>query len=190
MGANGKLLCTMRVISGIHKGFRFPEKNMPHARPTTDRSKEALFNILDQSYYFEDLQVLDLYSGLGSISVEFCSRGTTQITAVESHRKSIDYIQSLISKLNLPLILKQDKVLKYLAKDTQQYDIIFADPPYNENAEIHTLVDTIATGNFLKKGGIFILEHQAMVMLDQTFITETREYGQSTFSFFNFDEEE
>jgi 16S rRNA (guanine966-N2)-methyltransferase len=85
---------------------------------------------------------------------------------------------------------EQEKVLSYLAKDENQYDIIFADPPYNDNAEIHALVETISTGNYLRKGGLFILEHQAMTMVDPTFITDKREYGQSTFSFFNFDEEE
>ena len=180
----------MRIISGLHKGFRFPEKNMPHARPTTDRAKEALFNILDQTYYFEDIKVLDLYSGLGSIALEFCSRGTTDITAVDFNRKSISYIKELVAKLEMSLQLEQEKVLSYLAKDENQYDIIFADPPYNDNAEIHALVETISTGNYLRKGGLFILEHQAMTMVDPSFITDKREYGKSTFSFFNFDEEE
>jgi 16S rRNA (guanine966-N2)-methyltransferase len=180
----------MRIVSGLHKGFRFPEKNMPHARPTTDRAKEALFNILDQTYYFEDIKVLDLYSGLGSIALEFCSRGTTDITAVDFNRKSIAYIKELVAKLEMSLQLEQEKVLSYLAKDENQYDIIFADPPYNDNAEIHALVETISTGNYLRKGGLFILEHQAMTMVDPSFITDKREYGQSTFSFFNFDEEE
>jgi len=180
----------MRIISGLHKGFRFPEKNMPHARPTTDRAKEALFNILDQTYYFEDIKVLDLYSGLGSVALEFCSRGTTDITAVDFNRKSIAYINELVAKLEMSLQLEQEKVLSYLAKDENQYDIIFADPPYNDNAEIHALVETISTGNYLRKGGLFILEHQAMTMVDPTFITDKREYCQSTFSFFNFDEEE
>jgi 16S rRNA (guanine966-N2)-methyltransferase len=180
----------MRVISGLHKGFRFPEKNMPHARPTTDRAKEALFNILDQSYYFEDIQVLDLYSGLGSIAVEFCSRGCTQVTAIDYHRKSIEYIKQLIDKLNLPLSLHQAKVLPYLKKCSEQYDIIFADPPYNDNTEIHALIECITDFNLLKRGGIFILEHQAMTAVKSDFLVDRRDYGQSTFSFFNFDEEE
>ena len=110
----------MRIVSGLHKGFRFPEKNMPHARPTTDRAKEALFNILDQTYYFEDIKVLDLYSGLGSIALEFCSRGTTDITAVDFNRKSISYIKELVAKLEMSLQLEQEKVLSYLAKDENQ----------------------------------------------------------------------
>jgi 16S rRNA G966 N2-methylase RsmD len=112
----------------------------------------------------------------------------TAFTAVDFNRKSIIYITELSEKLQLPLELKQEKVLKYLANDIGQYDIIFADPPYSDNAEIQSLVHTVTTGDFLKKDGIFILEHQAMTQIDATFISEKREYGQSTFSFFKFED--
>lgn len=177
----------MRIISGEHKGFRFPTRNMPHARPTTDRAKEALFNILDQTYYYEDCKVLDLYAGLGSISLEFCSRGCLDVTSVDFNRKSIGYILELIKKLNLKLVLKQLKVLKFLEKDKEQYDIIFADPPYSATPEIHKLIESIASKNKLKEGGVFILEHETMTDFQHPNITEKRNYGQSTFSFFNFD---
>ncbi|PCJ64135.1 MAG: 16S rRNA (guanine(966)-N(2))-methyltransferase RsmD [Bacteroidetes bacterium] len=178
----------MRIISGIHKGFRFPEKNMPHARPTTDRAKEALFNILDQFYYFEDISVLDLYSGLGSIALEFASRGTTELTAVEVNRKSIHYISEVAAKLNIKIEIKSSKVLKFLKNQTNKYDIIFADPPYKEAAEIAELVETMTEGDFLNEGGVFIIEHQSMTPISSPNIYETRNYGQSTFSFFKFEE--
>ena len=180
----------MRIISGIHKGFRFPQKNMPHARPTTDRAKESLFNILDQKYYFEDIQVLDLYSGLGSMAFEFCSRGTTEITAVEWNAKSIGYIKEIIIKLGVKMVLKQNKVLKYLKKSEDSYDIIFADPPYNAVQEIKELIDLLASGQYLKPGGVFILEHQTMAAIQHPAIIEKREYGQSTFSFFKFEDKQ
>mgnify|MGYP001605136089 FL=1 len=176
----------MRIISGIHKGFRFPARNMPHARPTTDRAKEALFNILDQSYYFEEVAVLDLYSGMGSMALEFCSRGCTSITTVDFNKKSVSYIIELVNKLKLSLNVKQAKVLKFLEKETGQYDIIFADPPYNANAEIHELIKRISDGNYLKPGGVFILEHQTMTQVSHPLLVDSRNYGQSTFSFFNF----
>jgi 16S rRNA (guanine966-N2)-methyltransferase len=89
----------MRIVSGEHKGFRFPQRNMPHARPTTDRAKEALFNILDQRYHYDELKVLDLYGGLGSIALEFCSRGVQNVTAVDASRKSVVYIKEVAEKL-------------------------------------------------------------------------------------------
>lgn len=178
----------MRIISGVHRGFRFPQKNMPHARPTTDRAKESLFNILDQKYYFEDIKVLDLYSGLGSMAFEFCSRGTSDITAVEWNPKSIGYIKEVIDKLQVRLDLKQNKVLKFLDKTDEAYDIIFADPPYNAAAEIKELIEVIANGKYLKPDGVFILEHQTMSTIQHPAIVDKREYGQSTFSFFKFAE--
>ncbi|MGB1038270.1 MAG: RsmD family RNA methyltransferase [Bacteroidia bacterium] len=176
----------MRIISGNHKGFRFPTKSMPHARPTTDRAKESLFNILNQSYFFEECKVLDLYSGLGSMAFEFCSRGCPEVTTVEFNRKSIGYLLDIVKKLEVNLVVKQSKVLKYLARNDEQYDIIFADPPYNANPEIHALIKKMEEGDYLREGGVFILEHQTMTQIKHPAIVETREYGQSTFSFFKF----
>lgn len=175
----------MRIISGRHKGLRFPSRNMPHARPTTDRAKEALFNILNQTYYFEDSKVLDLYSGLGSMALEFCSRGA-EVTTVEFNRKSISYIIDFSKKIGTELNIKQAKVLSYLGKESKKYDIIFADPPYNATVEIQKLIEVISQGEFLKPGGVFILEHQSMNQIKHSAIFETRDYGQSSFSFFNF----
>ena len=178
----------MRIISGEYKGFKFPEKNMPHARPTTDRAKEALFNVLDQRYYFEDMKVLDLYSGLGSIALEFCSRGVTDITAVDLNRKSVVYINEIVDKLNAPLKVRQAKCVSYLNQSEDKYTIIFADPPYNEKQEIDALIESMSTGDYLLPNGLFILEHKSMTQVAHPAIVETREYGQSTFSFFNFED--
>jgi len=178
----------MRIISGEYKGFRFPQKNMPHARPTTDRAKEALFNVLDQRYYFQDLKVLDLYSGLGSMALEFCSRGVKDITAVDLNRKSITYIKEVVDKLNAPLKVRQAKCVSFLKQTEEKYTIIFADPPYNQKQEIDALIDAVSNGDCLLPNGLFILEHQSMAQVSHPAIVETREYGQSTFSFFNFED--
>ena len=162
---------------------------MPHARPTTDRAKEALFNILDQTYYFEDINVLDLYAGLGSISLEFASRGSQDITSIEYSRKSIYYISEIAKKLDLSIDLKNLKVQKYLKNTDKSFDIIFADPPYKDASEISELIEIISAGSFLNTGGLFILEHQSMSPITHPNIYETRNYGQSTFSFFKFDED-
>ena len=177
----------MRIISGTHKGFRFPQRNMPHARPTTDRAKEALFNILDQRFYYEDIQVLDLYSGLGSVSLEFCSRGAKQVTAIDFNRKSIAYIKDIAEKLRIDnLSIRQSKVSTYLKNNSEKFDVIFADPPYNATQEIQELIQIISQGDFLTSDGIFILEHQTMTQINHAALVESRNYGQSTFSFFKF----
>ena len=177
----------MRIISGTHKGFRFPQRNMPHARPTTDRAKEALFNILDQRFYYEDIQVLDLYSGLGSVALEFCSRGAKQVTAIDFNRKSIAYIKDIAEKLRIDnLSIRQSKVSTYLKNNSEKFDVIFADPPYNATQEIQELIQIISQGDFLTSDGIFILEHQTMTQINHDALVESRNYGQSTFSFFKF----
>lgn len=177
----------MRIISGTHKGFRFPQRNMPHARPTTDRAKEALFNILDQRYFYEDIRVLDLYSGMGSVALEFCSRGAKEVTAVDFNRKSIVYINDVAEKLVTDnLSIRQSKVSPYLKNTSEKFDVIFADPPYNANREIQELIQIISQGDFLTSDGIFILEHQTMTQIDHPARVESRNYGQSTFSFFKF----
>ncbi len=176
----------MRIVSGRHKGFRFPQKAMPHARPTTDRAKEALFNILEQRYHYNELKVLDLYGGMGSIALEFCSRGVQDVTSVDFNRKSVMYIKEIAKKLDTPLNVVASKVLPFLKKSDEKYDIIFADPPYNMGKEIGMLIDLLDEKRPFTDGGIFILEHQSMSQITHPAITETREYGQSTFSFFNF----
>lgn len=176
----------MRIISGEHKGYRFPKRAMPHARPTTDRAKEALFNILDQRYHYDELTVLDLYGGMGSIALEFCSRGVPAVTSVDFNRKSVTYIKDIATKLDMPLTMVGSKVLPFLKKTEEKFDIIFADPPYNMGIEIEQLIQILNEKKPLKSNGVFILEHQSMTQIAHPAITETRNYGQSTFSFFNF----
>lgn len=177
----------MRIISGFHKGFRFPERNMPHARPTTDRAKEALFNILDQRFYFNEIAVLDLYTGLGGIALEFASRGCEDITTIDFNNKSVNYVKQIATKLKLPIQIRQEKVLSFLKKNAKTYDIIFADPPYQAANEINELLQTMQSGSYLNPNGIFILEHVSSFPMKHLGIIDQRKYGQSTFSFFTFD---
>jgi len=178
----------MRIISGIHKGYKFPERNMPHARPTTDRAKEALFNILEQRFYLDDIAVLDLYTGLGSIALEFASRGCEDITSVDFNSKSVSYVLEIATKLELPVKVKQAKVLKFLSQNTAQFDIVFADPPYQAGKEIQELINFIENNKVIKSGGLFILEHVSSLPIHNKALVEQRKYGQSTFSFFTFDQ--
>ncbi|MDD2618688.1 MAG: RsmD family RNA methyltransferase, partial [Bacteroidales bacterium] len=104
----------MRIISGTYKGRRFDLPRTLKARPTTDFAKEALFNILDNRLNYEELVVLDLFSGTGSIGLEFVSRGAITVTCVEQYAPHIKFIRKLIEKLGL------DK-LKLIQGDVYQY---------------------------------------------------------------------
>lgn len=152
----------MRIISGTHKGRRFQVGSKFKARPTTDFAKETLFNVLQNLYDFENLAVLDLFGGTGSISYEFASRGASPILTLEKNSKHYEYIHQDIINLGFETAIKTIKadVFSYLPKLNQQFDIIFADPPFALEAAAK-LPDLIFELNLLKKNALFILEHAA-----------------------------
>ena len=119
----------MRIISGKYKGKRIvAPKNLP-VRPTTDMAKEALFNILNNTYYFDSISVLDLFSGIGSISLEFASRGTTDLTAVDMHTGCTRFLEKVSGELELPIRVLKADAFSFLSKTNRKFDVIFADPP-------------------------------------------------------------
>ena len=151
----------MRIISGLYKGRKIvAPKNLP-VRPTTDMSKEALFNILNNQYYFDDISVLDLFSGTGNISYEFASRGTENITAVDSHYDCIKFISQTAESFEMLLQTIKSDVFKFLETNKNKYDIIFAAPPYDFDKEtfskIFTLDAFILFRDFLQVLGNFSL---------------------------------
>ena len=119
----------MRIISGSHKGRRvIAPKKLP-VRPTTDRSKEGLFNILQHRLNFESLHVLDLFSGTGNISYEFASRGIANITAVDQNRHCVNFIKKTATDIGLTINSLQSDSITFLKKKVSHYDLIFGDPP-------------------------------------------------------------
>jgi len=163
---------------------------MPHprgftARPTTDFAKESLFNILFNYFDFEGKEVLDLFSGTGGISYEFASRGCHKVTSIENDFKHYNYIRSVIAKFKMDEItpLKMD-VFKYLEECRSQYNIIFADPPYNLE-DIERIPDLIFEKTLLKAQGMFVLEHPKTLDFSShpKFILH-KHYGSVNFSFF------
>ncbi|WP_158993315.1 RsmD family RNA methyltransferase [Mucilaginibacter sp. L196] len=175
----------MRIIGGILKGLRLnPPTNLP-VRPTTDLAKEALFNILLNKIEFEDIKVLDLFSGTGNISLEFASRGASEVVSVDRSVQCIHYLNDTSRQHKLTQIktFKAD-VLKYLQIETEQYDVIFADPPYDLN-QIPEIPKIIFEKNLLLSGGLLIVEHQSLQNLsNHPAFVEQRKYGHSSFSFF------
>ncbi len=177
----------MRIISGTYKGRRLTApKNLP-VRPTTDFAKEALFNIFRVRYYFEEITVLDLFSGTGNISFEFASRGVPNITSVDAHYGCIQYINKVSEEFSFPITAIKSEVNKYLQNASGKYDIIFADPPYEFTAEIlRNLIEDIFGNSLLEPEGIFIIEHAKQNDLSSfPHFVEARKYGSSVFSFFN-----
>ena len=176
----------MRVISGSLKGRRFsPPKNFK-ARPTTDFAKENLFNVLNNHYTIENLKVLDLFGGTGSISLEFASRGAKEVTCVELNYNHFKYILKNTEELGMKPVIKVIKgdAFKFIERSAETYDMIFADPPYDlKNSE--TIPDLIIKNKLLKSDGLLIFEHSGTVDFKShpNFI-ENRANGKVIFTFF------
>ena len=113
----------MRIISGSHKGRRIIAPKKLPVRPTSDRSKEAIFNILQHQYDLESTVALDLFSGTGNISYEFGSRGAKNITAVDQNRMCVDFIRKTSKILELNIQVIQMKVIKYLSTKSTSFDL-------------------------------------------------------------------
>jgi 16S rRNA (guanine(966)-N(2))-methyltransferase RsmD len=175
----------MRIIGGRLKGLRLnPPNNLP-VRPTTDLAKEALFNILLNQIEFENIEVLDLFSGTGNISLEFASRYAEKVTSVDRSIHCINYLKDTARQHGLENIKSYEAdVFKYLEVEDVRYDLIFADPPYDLN-QIPEIPKIIFDKNLLKPDGLLIIEHQSMQNLSQhPKFVEQRKYGHSSFSFF------
>ncbi len=175
----------MRIVGGEYKGRLFNPGKSFKARPTTDMAKESLFNILQNQVDFESIKVLDLFSGTGSISFEFASRGCTDITSVEVNFQHHRFIKEVIQKLGEKSIKAiKANAFQYCTKTDQSFDLIFADPPYDHKqfAEVPGLV---LNGTLLKSGGLFILEHSKNYDFSALpGFTGVRNYGSVHFSFF------
>ena len=176
----------MRIISGTHKGRKLlPPKKLP-VRPTTDMAKESLFNILNNQYYFDDISVLDLFAGTGNISYEFASRGTENITCIDEHYGCVKFINETAKTFNMPIEAIKSDVFQFLENTNAQWDIIFADPPYNFTEEAFANIPKLVFNNkLLKEGGLLIVEHSKYTsLLNVEQYSHSKSYGGSVFSFF------
>ena len=175
----------MRIIGGKLKGKVILPPAGYKARPTTDFAKEGLFNILDNEYEFEDLQVLDLFGGTGSIAFEFASRGAARVYSVEMARENASFIKTEAARLGLTNVtMVRNNVFDFLPICREKFDIIFADPPYALEA-LETLPDQIFSYDLLHPGCYFILEHgDEHSFTDHPHFKKERHYGRVHFSFF------
>lgn len=178
----------MRIISGKYKSRRFQLPTKFTARPTTDFARESLFNILNNRFEWENCDALDLFSGTGSIAIEFVSRGCKHVVSVESSVKNHAFIQKVKEILDAKelLTVKAD-VFSFIKSCNQKFDIIFADPPYDLK-DLSKIPAKIFDHGLLKPNGVFILEHSKNnSFTDHPSFKEERKYGNVHFSFFSND---
>lgn len=176
----------MRIVTGLYRGRHFDIPRTFKARPTTDCAKENIFNVLRGYIDFNEAQALDLFSGTGSISLELLSRGCHNVISVEIDRDHAAFIRQCIQKIGATPshTLIQGDAFKFLKTCKQQFDIVFADPPYALE-ELPTLPDIVIEQGLLKTDGIFILEHgRKHSFVDHPAFIDHRAYGSVNFSLF------
>ncbi len=179
----------MRIIGGKLKGRRFtPPADIP-ARPTTDFAKEGLFNALNNVWDFTAIRFLDLFAGTGNLSYEFGSRGCPAIIAIEQDTRLAKYIRENATAFQLPIVVIQTDVFRFLEQAREPFELIFAGPPY-PLPELASIPDKVLGAGILAPGGWFIQEHNP----SHNFTSHPRfyrqlKYGTTIFSIFEQPEE-
>lgn len=183
----------MRVISGVARGTKLNTIDELTTRPTLDRVKEAIFNIVQNQ--IEDAIILDLFSGSGAIGIEFLSRGCKKAYLCDLSKKAVNIIKQNLEKTRLnenAVVYNTDykKCLKQLSEDKVKFDIIYIDPPYKENIAVNA-VECILSLGLLKEKGLIIIETdekdrdiQGLEKLDIQ-IKDCRKYGRANLIFLN-----
>ena len=182
----------MRIISGKAKGTKLYTLEGTNTRPTLDRVKESIFNIIQND--IEDAEILDLFAGSGAIGLEFLSRGARNAVLCDKSKDAIEIIKRNVQKthmeektqiLNLDFETCLDKV------KNRQFDIIYIDPPYVTKYILKSIEKIIAQGN-LKKEGIMILETDdeqrilREIESEEVRIVDKRKYGRATIIFLKY----
>lgn len=181
----------MRIIGGRLRGKMILPPNGYKARPTTDFAKEGLFNVLNNEYEMDGLQVLDLFGGTGSISYEFISRGASKVYCVEMLPLHANFIKAQAAKFGMDnLVVVRHNVFEFLDICREKFDIIFADPPYALE-DLATLPDKVFSKNILHPGAYFILEHpEDHNFENHPYFVKEKRYGNVHFSFFEMPSEQ
>lgn len=176
----------MRIVSGIFKGRIFdPPKNLK-ARPTTDFAKENLFNVLNFKLDWEDIEAIDFFAGTGSISYELISRGCKKVVAIEKNAMHAKFIKEVAKELKITnLTIFNTDFYVAVNKFSEQYNFVFADPPYDLQ-DFDQIPLLILKSGCLSSDGLLVLEHSGDYdFSDVPEFIEHRHYGSVNFSFFS-----
>ena len=180
----------MRVIGGNARGRRLKVPKGQAVRPTSDRVKEALFNILPHD--LSGIRLLDLFAGTGNVSIEAISRGAAEAILIDSSEKSGKVIRENLRSLNFTdrasvRIVPVSRALRLLARRGETFDMIFLDPPY-QRSWVRACLEPISSGNLLRKSGTLVVEHSAREQPETEYgslvLKDQRKYGDTWLSFF------
>ena len=184
----------MRVISGKARGLKLNTPKNDDVRPTTDRVKESLFNMINS--YIMDSEILDLFAGTGSLGIECLSRGANQCIFVDNSKESINIVKSNIKKArveNESIVLNLDfkSAINSLSLKNKQFDVIFMDPPYYKNMFSDALL-SVDENELLKEDGIIVVEHDTVDKfpdnMGRLYKSREKKYGNTTITFYKLEE--
>ena len=177
----------MRIISGKNRGLKLTKIGMGdlpnHLRPTSDRVKESLFNLLANgapTLSFENIRVLDLFSGSGALGLEALSRGASWVTFFEKNKISLELLKKNIS------ICRADGSTEVMQRDAtkigrnpgQKFDLIFLDPPYGSELGEKALLNVLKEG-WLSENAIIVFEYDKKILLKDFTLLDFRKYGKT-----------
>ena len=177
---------TMRIITGTLKGRKIHIPKTLNVRPTTDRTKEGIFSVIESRRYIRDTTILDLFAGSGSLGFEAISRGADRVLFVDNDRRNIEHIETLAADFDVSSRIRTvtADVSNFLEGPAVPYDIVFNDPPY-DYPEMHAMVETILHEGWLQDEGWLILEHDKRHdFTDHPQCFLSRPYGRTIVSIF------
>lgn len=178
----------MRVISGIYGGRRLDSKVPANTRPTSDRVRESIFDVLSNLIDFESAIILDLFAGTGMLGIEALSRGATHLTFVDKSKQAIAFIKNSLEKLGIAKeyynVVNSDAV-KFIEKEQSQFDIIFLDPPYASGI-YNDIFLAVSSQDILKTNGIIVSERgksPGVAIPEEFHLITTKSFGDTLVDF-------
>src|SRR5208282_5765886 len=181
----------MRIIAGTYRGLRLKTLKGGNLRPTSDQLRETLFDVLGPRV--EGSTFLDAYAGTGAVGMEALSRGARDVVFIEHHRAASQLIRQNLAALKIDsgyalLTCAVLTGLERLERDSERFDVIFLDPPYEEIREYHHTLRQLARGLLLMSSSIVVAEHSRHVQLEEDYLTLHRtrllRHGDAQLSFY------
>ncbi len=177
----------MRVISGKYKGRKLVASSDNSVRPTTDRIKETIFNILLSRGYPYGCRVLDLFAGSGALGIEALSRGASEVVFCDVSPFSVKVINKNLSGITEKFFVIRADYKQALLKLNGKFDLVFLDPPYDLNV-IEDAINLMHQNGLLAPNALILAEQNSknsLINLDESYIIESRRFGNTTVSFIN-----
>ncbi len=174
----------MRIIGGKNKGKKLKSFEGDAIRPTSDRARESLFNILAPRLL--DCDFLDLCCGTGAVGIEAISRNAKSVTFVDSSKDSAKIAEFNLKSIGSDIKVNLMDAKRFVLQTQNTYDIIFFDPPY-AYADFEEIIKSVKERKLLKDGGLFIYEHKSdkpSIEIKGYILKDSRKYGIAVFDFY------